>query len=42
MKDENERFWGWWILVLVVALGLLAYQIAESAMISVFDETEDE
>jgi hypothetical protein len=40
MNEENDKFWGWWMLVPVVALGLLAYQISVAAMTSVFDEDE--
>ena len=38
LKTENG--WGWWIVLPVVALGLIAYQLAEASMTSIFDEDE--
>jgi len=40
MKEEDDKSWGWWLLVPVVVLGFLVYQIAVAAMKSVFDEDE--
>jgi hypothetical protein len=40
MNEENDKSWGWWMLVPVVVLGVLVYQIAVAAMTSVFDENE--
>ena len=36
LKAENG--WGWWMILPVVALGLIVFQIADAAMTSVFDE----
>jgi len=43
--DEDEiktedRGWGWWTILPVVALGIIVFQIADAAMTSVFDEEE--
>jgi len=38
-KTEDRGF-GWWMVLPVVALGLLAYQFSEAAMTSIFDEDE--
>jgi len=40
-EAKTEDGWGWWMVLLVVALGLIVFQIADAAMTSVFDE-EDE
>ncbi len=40
MKEESDNSWGCWLLVPVVALGLLVYQVADAAMTSIFDEDE--
>ena len=40
LKAEDDRGWGWWMILPVVALGLLAYQVSEAAMTSIFDEDE--
>ena len=37
---EEDRGLGWWMILPVLALGLLVYQIAEASMKSVFDEDE--
>ena len=39
VKTEDRGF-GWWMILPVVALGLLVYQIADESMNSVFDEDE--
>ena len=40
-EEEKERSDGWWILVPMAVLGLLAYQIYDAAMSSVFDEGDE-
>lgn len=41
VKSETEdRGWGWMIIP-VVALGLIVYQIGTASMTSVFDEEEE-
>jgi len=41
-EDEvkSEDGWGWWMVLPVVALGLLVYQIVDAANSSVFDEED--
>jgi hypothetical protein len=39
VKTE-DRVRGWWMLLPVVAVGVLIYQIGTGAMTSVFDENE--
>jgi len=39
LKTE-DRGLGWWMLLPVMAVGLLVYQIADASMESVFDEDE--
>ncbi len=34
----KDRSLDWWMLLPVVALGLLAYQVSEAAMTSIFEE----
>lgn len=43
-EDEvkTEDRWCWWMVLPVVALGLIVYQIGTGAMTSVFDESEDD
>ena len=40
VKAGTDRGLVWWMVVPVVAVGLLVYQVAEAAMTSVFDEDE--
>jgi hypothetical protein len=40
MKEESDNSWRWWMLLPVVALGLLAHQVAVAATTSIFDEEE--
>ena len=39
-SETDDRGWGWMIIP-VVALGLIVYQIGTAAMTSVFDEEEE-
>jgi hypothetical protein len=41
VQQEDDQGWDWLIVLPVLALGLLAYQISEAAMTSVFDEEEE-
>jgi len=38
MNEENERSWGWWLLIPVLVLGFIVVQIAKAAMTSIFDK----
>lgn len=40
VKTEDRGF-GWWMILPVMAFGLIVYQIADAAMTSVFDEEEE-
>ncbi len=39
--EEKERSETWWVLVPVVVLSLLAYQIYDASMSSIFDEGDE-
>ena len=39
-SKTEDRGLGWWMLLPVVAMGILVYEIADAAMTSVFDEDE--
>lgn len=45
LDDEDEvkaeNGWDWWMVLSVVALGVIIWQISDAAMTSIFDE-EDE
>jgi hypothetical protein len=41
VKEVDDRGWGWWMVLPVVALSLIVYQISSAAMTSVFDEKEE-
>jgi hypothetical protein len=40
--ETEDQSLGFWMLLPVVALGLLVYHIADAAMTSVFEESKDE
>ena len=40
-EEDKEQSDGWWILVSMVVLGVLAYQIYDATQSSIFDEGEE-
>jgi len=40
MKEEKERFWGWWLILPIAVLCYLDFRLAEAAMTSIFDDDE--
>lgn len=40
-EEEKERTEGWEILVPIVVLGILAHQIYDASMSSIFDEGDE-
>jgi len=40
MKEEKERFWGWWLIFPIAVLCYLVVLVAKASMTSIFDDDE--